>query len=124
MNNNNNNYPRFFIYENIIDYGERRYDLRICEQLRTRKNSEVTEQARRFLAFIARYRFSLKAIIANEESDRRFCRGSGMTISAGIGPIFTDVNYSDMSITPETLIPSHYTPFQSCRNIRRARYGI
>lgn len=46
---------------------------------------------------------------------------------ASIGPIITDVNYSDMSITPETLIPSPTIIRLFNRSgtfVRRAHYGI
>lgn len=114
--------PAFFIYENIIEYGERRDDSRNSEQLR--KNAEIFEEARRFLVSVAPYRFSLKVIIANEESNGRFCRGSGVTLSAGIDwtdnhgrQLFGHVDHS-RNVDP---FPDYYTPFQSFRNICASR---
>jgi len=57
--------------------------------------------------------------MANEETDKCLCRGSGETLSTSIGLIIADVNYSDTSITSAALIPDHYPPFNHAGTVMR-----
>jgi len=80
------------------------------------------DEARHFFAFVARYRVSLKVIMANEETDKCLYRGSGETLSAGTDwtdnrerQLFGHVDHVG-SVDPRPL-----SAFQPCRNSHAPR---